>query len=65
LNEKDEVLEAGVEMRFFAKRSYLWEMGVVYMAVHSKQSLEDLSDNILETFGERNAFIRLLASLSI
>jgi len=54
LYEVVEVFEAGVKMSLFSQGHNLVEMRVVDMRVDSKQSLEDIFNDLLEVPGERN-----------
>ena len=41
MDEINEVLEGGVQMSLFCQVDDMLEVGVVYVGIHSKQTLED------------------------
>ncbi len=48
------MLEAGVQVSFFAETYNLVEMGIVNVSVNSEQSLENILHNISEVLWEGN-----------
>lgn len=55
LDEEDEVLEAGVEVRLLAQFHDLGEVLVVYVGVDAEQALQDRLGDGQEVLGERDA----------
>ena len=55
LDEEDEVLERGIEMRFGSQQLNLAEVCVIDMCVDSEQPLEDILHDIRKCPRERNA----------
>jgi hypothetical protein len=52
MGEKDEVLEAGVEMGLLFEADNLLEVGVVNVCINPKQSLENSLHDVPEVHGK-------------
>jgi hypothetical protein len=56
LREEDEVLEAGVQVSFSFQLTHLVEVGTIDMSIHTKQSFENLLDDVFEIGREGRAY---------